>query len=88
MQTTDQTNPPQTEARKKRKPRPSVAVGLWIIKRIERVLVRYSRVADTPVLDAGQFDWVKPLEADWRKVRAELEQILEKPEELPNFQDM
>lgn len=88
MQTSDKTNQPVTETGKKRRHRPSVAVGLWIIKRIERVLVRYSLVPDTPVLDAGHFDWVRLLESDWPGIRGELEKILEKPEELPNFQDI
>ncbi|MEJ2761140.1 MAG: aspartyl/asparaginyl beta-hydroxylase domain-containing protein [Gammaproteobacteria bacterium] len=88
MQPSEQTEQNQSGVSAKRKHRPSVAVGIWIIKRIERILVRYSKVGDRPVFDAAQFGWIRPLEADWRKVRAELERVLEKPEELPNFQDI
>src|SRR5690606_9297769 len=34
----------ETPKRKKRKHRPSVAAGLWIIKRVERFLMRFSEV--------------------------------------------
>lgn len=88
MQTTEQTGEDGTKTRKKRKHRPSVAVGLWIIKRIERILVHYSLVEDRPVFDAAEFGWIKPLEADWRRIRAELDEVLKKPAELPNFQDI
>lgn len=74
------------EERKKR--RPSVALGLWLIKRIERVLIRYSLVPDTPFLAASDFSWVRTLEADWELIRAELDRLLEAPERIPNFQDI
>ena len=75
-----------TEEKKKR--RPSVALGLWLIKRIERILIRYSQVPDTPFLDPLAFSWVRTLEADWELIRAELDQLLEAPERIPNFQDI
>ena len=75
-----------TEERKKR--RPSVALGLWIIKRIERALIRYSLVPDTPFLDPSAFSWARTLEADWKLMRAELERLLETPERIPNFQEI
>lgn len=73
---------------KKRKHRPSVAVGLWIIKRIERVLVHYSEVPDTPFQDPAAFPWIAPLESRWRDIRAELDVVLQRPETIPNFQDI
>lgn len=75
-----------TEERKKR--RPSVALGLWLIKRIERILIRYSLVPDTPFLVSPEFSWVRTLEADWKLMRAELDRLLEAPERIPNFQDI
>lgn len=68
--------------------RPIVVVGKWLIHRIERVLIRYSMVADKPIFDANEFAWTKPLEADWKKVRAELDLILKNQDQLPNFQDI
>ena len=75
-----------TEERKKR--RPSVALGLWLIKRIERILIRYSQVPDTPFLAPSEFSWAPTLEADWELIRAELDRLLEAPDRIPNFQDI
>lgn len=75
-----------TEEKKKR--RPSVALGLWLIKRIERILIRYSLVPDTPFLAPSDFSWVRTLEAGWESIRAELDRLLEAPERIPNFQDI
>ena len=75
-----------TEERKKR--RPSVALGLWLIKRIERILIRYSLVPDTPFLATSDFSWVRTLEGDWELIRAELDRLLQAPERIPNFQDI
>ena len=88
MPATEQTSATDSAGKTRRKHRPSVALGLWVIKRIERILVRYSLVPDAPLLDVVLFDWIPPLETDWRKIRQELETVLEKPEELPNFQDI
>ncbi len=75
-------------APRKKKHRLTVAVGLWVIKRIERIVVRYSAVENTPFLDAHQFPWVRRLELDWRAIREELDGLLKTPERIPNFQDI
>ena len=75
-------------AEQKKKRRPSVALGLWIIKRIERALIRYSLVPDTPFLDPVEFSWVRTLEADWAVIRSELDRLLETPERIPNFHEI
>lgn len=74
--------------KRKKKHRPSVAVGLWFIKRIEKILMHYSLVEDRPIFDAGEFDWVDSLEVNWQRIRAELEQVMGGGRELPNFQDI
>ena len=76
------------EHEEKKKRRPSVALGLWIIKRTERALIKYSLVPDTPFLASSDFSWVRTLEADWKLIRAELDRLLEAPERIPNFQDI
>ena len=72
----------------KKKHRPSVALGLWIIKRVERFLIRHSLVGVTPFLPPAAFAWVETLEANWEVIRAELDQVLKTPERIPNFQDI
>ena len=73
---------------KKKKHRLSVALGLWIIKRVEQVLIRFSLVGATPFLAPSAFAWVETLEANWKVIRAELDQVLKTPERIPNFQDI
>ena len=75
-------------AAKKKRHRPSVALGKWIIKRLEHFLIRYTLVGDTPFLPASAFPWVELLESNWQVVRAELDRVLENPERIPNFQDI
>ncbi len=72
----------------KKKHRPSVAVGLWIIKRVERILMYFSVVDDQPFCEPADFAWAGYLEENWEAIRAELERLLEHPENIPNFQDI
>ena len=71
-----------------RKHRPSVAVGLWVIKRVEKFLMLFSEFPDRPFLKTKDFSWTHDLESNWQEVRKELEHILEHPEKIPNFQDI
>jgi hypothetical protein len=54
----------------------------------EWFLVRAGLHDDTPVFDNRDFPWVKEIEADWRKVRAELDQIMQYREDMPSFQEI
>ena len=74
--------------RKKKYRRPTVAIGLWIIKRLEKFISRYSRVEDKPVFEPGDFPWTAVLENNWRTVREELDKVVKDYEQLPNFQDI
>ena len=85
MQTEEQST---GKGKRKKKHRPTVAIGLWIIKRIEKALIYFSVVPDSPFLDAGDFNWIAPFKTDWQKIRRELQHILEHPEQIPNFQDI
>ncbi|KQZ81569.1 MULTISPECIES: aspartyl/asparaginyl beta-hydroxylase domain-containing protein [unclassified Pseudomonas] len=72
----------------KRKHRPSVALGLWIIKRLEKTILRNSTVGDSPFFEPRQFAWVTELEANWPSILKELEVVLDDRDRLPNFQDI
>lgn len=74
--------------KKKRKHRPSVAVGLWVIKRLERFIRRHSTVGNTPFFDSAAFEWVNALEAQWQTIAQELSEILTDRDKIPNFQDI
>ena len=88
MNDTAKENPQGDTGKKKRKHRLSVAIGLWFIKRIERILMRFSKFEDQPFLDPADFDWVQTLEKNWEQIRTELDHILKHPENIPNFQDI
>ena len=79
---------PETARPGKRQRRLSISIGLWIIKRIEGLLVRLSRVPDQPWFDPSQFEWTSFLEHNAPAIRAELDGILKHPERIPNFQDI
>lgn len=65
-----------------------VRVGLWVIKRVERLLARQSLVGNSPFLDNAAFPWTQMLEANWRAVRRELEAVMADPQRLPSFQEI
>lgn len=74
--------------KRKRKRRLIVAIGLSIIERVERIIMHFSKVDDQPFLRADDFAWVRTLEENWEIIRVELDHILKKPEDIPNFQDI
>ncbi|OBH52601.1 aspartyl/asparaginyl beta-hydroxylase domain-containing protein [Mycobacterium sp. E2479] len=49
---------------------------------------RASLVGDREFFDEQDFPWVKAIEADWRKIRAELDTLLPYLSHMPNFQDI
>ena len=59
-----------------------------VLKGIERATVRYSKVGDKTFFDTADFPWVKDLEANWKVIRAELEEVLKERETVPSFQDV
>ncbi|HLW96992.1 MAG TPA: aspartyl/asparaginyl beta-hydroxylase domain-containing protein [Solirubrobacteraceae bacterium] len=66
----------------------TVAFGERALPPLERWLGNSSTVGDQPFFDNDTFPWARKLEADWRKIRAELDTVLEDQEHLPNFQDI
>lgn len=50
--------------------------------------MRQSVVPTTPFLPLDTFDWVPLVEAGWKDIRSELEGVLARREDLPNFQDI
>lgn len=81
-------NDPNDSANFRKRHRPSVAIGRWLIKHIEQLIMRYSLVGDEPVFTAGDFPWTETLEGNWKQILGELEDVLKHPEQLPNFQDI
>jgi beta-hydroxylase len=55
---------------------------------IEDIIARFSVHGDPPVYSNAQFPWVDDVEAGWRRVRAELDQIMQYRDAMPSFQDI
>lgn len=65
-----------------------VIVDTPLVRQLERLVPQYSLVGDAVFFTPDQFPWSQDLEANWRVIRQELEQVLEHVGELPNFQDI
>jgi ornithine lipid ester-linked acyl 2-hydroxylase len=49
---------------------------------------KFSIPGDQPVFDNARFPWVAAIEAEFPKIRAELDRVMLRRDELPNFQDI
>ncbi|MEP6625794.1 MAG: aspartyl/asparaginyl beta-hydroxylase domain-containing protein [Acidimicrobiia bacterium] len=66
----------------------TVAIGEWVLDRLDRWVARASLIGNAPLLDPTEFAWTRALEAGWPEMRAELDRLLVRGEALPNFQDI
>jgi ornithine lipid ester-linked acyl 2-hydroxylase len=57
-------------------------------QKISSFFARASTFGDREFFDTKDFPWVGAIEADWHKVRAELDALLPHTEHMPNFQDL
>ncbi|HET9076249.1 MAG TPA: aspartyl/asparaginyl beta-hydroxylase domain-containing protein [Acidimicrobiales bacterium] len=62
--------------------------GARLLHLTERMVLRSSLVPTTPFLPIETFDWIPGLEAQWKTIRSELDEVLAYRESLPNFQDI
>jgi ornithine lipid ester-linked acyl 2-hydroxylase len=62
--------------------------GIRLIRGIEGIVARTSRVGTDPFLPNQTFGWIRELEENWEAIRAELTPLLRRHDELPNFQDI
>ena len=63
-------------------------VGAALLRLLERLIVRASLVETTPFLSPEHFPWAADLEANWKTIRRELDDVLAYRDDLPNFQDI
>ncbi len=62
--------------------------GARLLRSLERWMVGASLVPTTPFLPLETFPWIPDLEANWTTIRGELDQVLIRRDDLPNFQDI
>jgi ornithine lipid ester-linked acyl 2-hydroxylase len=59
--------------------------GRRIIKLVAGFIARQGLVEDRPIHDAGAFPFLAPIEANWTRIRAELDVLLKDRARLPAF---
>jgi beta-hydroxylase len=67
---------------------------LWVelvrkaLAAFDRFCARHSKVGDRAVFDQRDFPWLPAIEADWRKVRAELDAVMPYMAHMQDFHDV
>ena len=65
-----------------------IKIGRKLLKRVDAIIERNSLVGTPEFFDPAIFDWVQPFEANWPLIRAELDQVMLRHQQLPNLQDI
>ena len=63
-----------------------IDVSIWCVHRLDVLIAWSTLVGDPVVFDRCAFPWTPHLEANWLAMRAELEQVLKRPNPAPPFQ--
>jgi ornithine lipid ester-linked acyl 2-hydroxylase len=66
----------------------SLQAGAAALRTVERYLLNSSLVPTTPFLDPSLLPWTVVLERRYPEIRAELDEVLRRRDDLPNFQDI
>jgi ornithine lipid ester-linked acyl 2-hydroxylase len=66
----------------------SLQAGAAVLRGFERFILRFSLVPTTPYLDPALLPWTAEVEMHWADIRAELDEVLRRHDDLPNFQDI
>jgi ornithine lipid ester-linked acyl 2-hydroxylase len=66
----------------------STRLGDRLLRVIDRVIAKNSLIPNQPFFDPDDFAWVAPVEAEWKTIRRELDNVLSYQDALPNFQDI
>lgn len=70
------------------RPSPLVRFFMGVVAWAERLNLACSKVGNPPVYDNATFPWAKKIEAAAPDIRTELERVLVRKSELPNFHDI
>ena len=70
--------------------RPSLITRTFmtVVAWVERLNLKYSKVGNPPIYDKAVFPWTAEIEHEWRAIRAELDRVLTRKEELPGFHEL
>ena len=67
---------------------PITRAFMRIVAWAERLNLRCSKVGNPPVYDNAVFPWAAEVEREWQAIRAELEHVLDRKDELPGFHEI
>jgi beta-hydroxylase len=62
--------------------------GKALVDWAERLNLKYSKVGNPPVHDTATFPWAADIEKEWHLIRAELDKILTRKDDLPGFHEI
>jgi len=62
--------------------------GRLLLDGMSRFIAAQSLIGDTPVFDRAVFPWTAVFEANWKKIRAELDEVLRTRDALPSFHEI
>ena len=70
--------------------RPSVVTRAFmgVVAFVERLNLKYSKVGNPPIYDNAVFPWTQEIEREWRAIRAELDRVLTRKDDLPGFHEL
>jgi len=70
--------------------RPSLLTRIFmcIVAWAERLNLKYSKVGNPAVYDNTVFPWATAIEREWPAIRAELDRVLARKDELPGFHEI
>ncbi len=85
--------PPQADlcSRKHQLNPPKTLLGrslLGMQNLLESGVAKVSRHGDPPIYDRATFPWVAEVEAGWRGIRAELDQVMKFRDQMPSFHEI
>ena len=70
------------------RPSPITRAFMAVVAWVERLNLKFSKVGNPPIYDNAVFPWSKLIERDWRAIRAELDHVLTRKDDLPGFHEL
>ena len=61
---------------------------MGVVAFVERLNLTCSKVGNPPIYDNAVFPWTKEIEREWRAIRAELDRVLMRKDDLPGFHEL
>lgn len=70
--------------------RPSLVTRFFmrVVGLAEKLNLRLSKVGNPPIYDNAAFPWTRAIENEWPLIRAELDRVLTRKDELPGFHEL